>query len=190
MTSHPGKKTIRRLKAGGLCDQLCLFDERESGNALNTKLAGDVLPLVRVDFHQDCSACSLGGGFGKFRRHHLAGAAPWGPEIHQDRQFALSHERGEVGRTCDLDRFSHEGQLSFAGAAAALQGGLGVMDAVGCAAGRAWQNDAPIIGGQVGVHKGKWEGLTMEDTNTLKSMYCNSSHQLFRHARACFKIGF
>ena len=96
-----------------------------------------------------------GGGFGKFRCHHLTGAAPWSPEIHQDRQFALSHERGKIRRTCDLDRCSHVGQLSFAGAAAALQGGFGVDDAVGGAAGRTWQNDATIIGGQVGAHKGK-----------------------------------
>ena len=176
---HPSQETIRRLKAGGLCDQFTFLDERKSGNALNPELAGNVLPLVGVYFHQYGSASSFGGGFGKFRCHHLAWPTPWGPEIQQNRQFALRHERGEIGRTRDLDRFRYVGQLSLAVATTPLQGGFGVNDAVGGAAGRAWQDDAAIVGGQVGVHKGKLEGLTMVDTNTLKSKFGNSSCQHF-----------
>ena len=116
---------------------------------MDAELTGDLLLLVGVHFDEEGLASSLGGGFGELGGHHLAGTAPGGPEVDDDGKWALGDERSKGGGAGHFDRCGDQGQIRFAGTAAALLADFGVGDAVGGAAGGTGQDDAAFVGFEV-----------------------------------------
>src|SRR5512139_2608141 len=72
-----------------LLGDLAVLEEKERGDGLDLVLHGQILVLVNVDLSDSDTAVVLDGEFVQDRHERLAGAAPFSPEINEDRLFRL-----------------------------------------------------------------------------------------------------
>lgn len=83
---------VLRLSADDLTDWSAALEDNKRRDAHDTVLRGDSALLVDVQL-TDLGALTLefGGNFLDNRADLLAGTAPWGPEVHEDRDVGLKH---------------------------------------------------------------------------------------------------
>lgn len=72
-------------------------EDSEIGDALDTVTGSEIGVAFGIDLEDDGAAGELAGGLGDVGRSHAAGSAPGGPEIDEDRDFALADNLIEFG---------------------------------------------------------------------------------------------
>ncbi len=132
---HPGFNLAGLHGAGLLGDHFTVFKHHQHRNRADCILGGGFLRLFRVQFGKSVVGFQIARRLGKFRPHHFARAAPFGPEIHHDWNGIFGNETGEI---CigQLNRFARK-ERGFALAALGRIGRFVVGNPVDCRAGGA-----------------------------------------------------
>src|SRR5690554_186052 len=104
-----------RLQQSRLPSHLLTVSEYDQGrNAADAEAPSQGLLCLGVELGEAHARLQLTSRLGEDRRHHLAGPAPGGPEVHHHRQLAALHQGTEVSLG-QLDRLtSEEGGLALA----------------------------------------------------------------------------
>src|SRR5215203_2336911 len=76
-------------QAGLAGDLLAMAEQDHGRDPLDAEAAGKLLLLVSVDLGEPHPGLELARRLLELRRHHLAGPAPWCPEVDQQRDVAL-----------------------------------------------------------------------------------------------------
>ena len=69
---------------------LTIFEYRQCWNTSNLELCSGCLLLIGIQLCETNGRLQLAGGLLERRGHHLAGPAPWRPEVHHDRNIAAT----------------------------------------------------------------------------------------------------
>ena len=77
--------------------ELAILKEKEGRNITDAVFHGEVRFLIHINFDDLYRIAFFGGDFIKDRAEHFAGAAPFCPEIHDDRDGGLENFCGESG---------------------------------------------------------------------------------------------
>src|SRR5690554_367043 len=97
-----------RLKQTRLtCDLSTVPEDDQGRDTADAEAPGQGLLRLGVELGESQVGLHLPGRLGEDRRHHLAGPAPGGPEVHHHRQLAALHQGAEVGLG-QLDRLAGE----------------------------------------------------------------------------------
>ena len=103
MGLHHGDQRLLIDRAGQRIDHLTTGDQCQKGDGLNAEGLRQARILVDVDLHHLEPARELVRELVERRRHRLAGAAPLGPEVEQNREVALD----DVGLELGLGQMGH-----------------------------------------------------------------------------------
>ena len=80
-----------------------VFKDRHRWNRGDSKARSERRHLFGVHLYHYIEAGTFRCDLGNFRRNHFAGAAPWRPEVHQDRQHRLPNQRIKRNIIADID---------------------------------------------------------------------------------------
>ena len=93
---------------------LPLGNDHQGRNAADVETAGDAREHVGVHLEEARRHLHFLGGGGEMRTHDLAGAAPFGPEIDDDREVGALDMAIEFGLVMDFDDAGKEGRAAGA----------------------------------------------------------------------------
>ena len=88
LLSYPVKQVLQIHCTGHSCDLFAVFEQGKGGDAADIKLCRQVLFCFGINLGYAIARFQLAGSLGKDWRHHLAGSAPGGPEVHQYGEIA------------------------------------------------------------------------------------------------------
>ena len=92
--------------ADDLVDRLAVLEKDEGGDAADAVLHGNVGVVVHVDFGDVELAVVFEGEVVDGGGDHFAGAAPFGPEVHEDGEVG-AFDLGFPSAFVDVDGFGH-----------------------------------------------------------------------------------
>src|SRR5580700_11999154 len=105
--AHPVDDVRGAHGAGAAVDLATGFEQREGGNAADIEFARETRFGVGIEPRQAHPGFQLYCSLRELRCHHLAGAAPRGPEIHHDGDVVTFDVPAKSG-TVQLDHLSAE----------------------------------------------------------------------------------
>jgi len=142
-------------RSGLTRDFASVFEDGKGGNGADAMLPVYAGQVVGVYFDDKPSPCALGRHLGEFGRDHFAGAAPWRPEVNQDRERGASGEGHKCGVIFHVDWLAWGRKVSMTLAAAESLAETFVIHSVALATVRAAQEQTALVtfnGVNNGVH--------------------------------------
>jgi hypothetical protein len=132
-------------RAGFASEFATVADEDQRWNGADPILLRGDGKLLGIYFDNEELAVGIGGDFGKFGRNHFAGAAPWRPEVDEEREGGTLGDGLECGMGRGIDRMGWNFQFVVAVAAAESLAEALVRQAVAFTALLAREDDAAFV---------------------------------------------